>query len=519
MTRRFGVLLCLAAGLIGVQAAVAQTAAEPPQVSTASGQVEGVRAGGMLSFKGLPYAAPPVGELRWRAPQPAAAWSGVRQAAAYGTACLQKPGLSVEAGAGDPGPLAEDCLYLNVWTPRADAAAKLPVMVWIHGGALVFGAGSPAFYDGSSLASRGAVVVTINYRLGPLGFFSHPALDKERPGGPVNFGTLDQIAALQWVQRNIAGFGGDPGKVTVFGQSAGAQSVLALYTSPLARGLFHRGIVQSSYGVPSHTRAKAGKVGIDVATAVGLDGANATAAQLRAVPAQALAELKGAALSLAPGFIVGDAALPRPILQAFQKGVQARVPLVIGSNSDEASVATAFGIDPAAVVKRLGAARILVKPLYPGVTDDTQLGSEVVRDLVFTAFARRIAVLQSAHAPTWRYHYSQVQHGLRGQKGGVPHGGEITTVFGTGDTCACLGAPWADADRAMSKRVGAYWVEFARTGVPAPAGEPPWPQDARQVSKTLEFGDTTELRTDFMKRRLNTFISALNFAEKVIPSR
>ncbi len=519
MTRGIGVLLWLAAGLLCTQPSEAQTPAAAPQVSTASGLVEGVSTAGMLSFKGLPYAAPPVGELRWREPQPVAAWSGVRKGSAYGRACLQKPGLSVEAGAGDPGPLAEDCLYLNVWTPRADAAARLPVMVWIHGGALVFGAGSPAFYDGSSLATRGAVVVTINYRLGPLGFFSHPALDKQRPGGPANFGLLDQIAALQWVQRNIAGFGGDPAKVTVFGQSAGAQSVLALYSSPLARGLFHRGIVQSSYGVPSHTRAKAQKVGVEVATAVGLGGATATAAQLRAVPAQRLAELQGAALSLAPGFIVGDAALPQPILQAFQKGQQARVPLIIGSNSDEASVATAFGIDPAAVVKRLGAARIFVKPLYPGVSDDTQLGSEVVRDLVFTAFARRIAVLHSAQAPTWRYHYSQVQHALRGQRGGVPHGGEITTVFGTGDTCACLGAPWADPDRAMSRRAGAYWFEFARTGVPAPSGEPPWPQDARAVSKTLEFGETTELRTDFMKRRLNTFIGVLNVAEKVLPSR
>ena len=518
MPRRIPIALLLSACLTA-PIATAQTTGSSAQVVSVSGTVEGVRVSNLLSFKGLPYAAPPVGELRWREPQAAPVWQGVRSASAYGAACPQKPGLSVSAGAGDPGPLSEDCLFLNVWTPRAGAAAKLPVMVWIHGGALIFGAGSPPFYDGSALAARGAVVVTLNYRLGPLGFFSHPALDKAHPGGPVNFGLLDQIAALRWVQQNIAAFGGDPAKVTLFGQSAGAQSVLALYASPLARGLFQRGIVQSAYGLPSHTRAKARQTGNQVASAVGLAGAQATLAQLRAVPVDDFIKLEGTALSLAPGFVIGDAAVPQPILKAFQNGDQARAPLIIGNNSDEASVAQAFGIEPAALVKRLGAARILLKPLFPQVQDNAQLGREVVRDLVFGAFARRIAYLHSAQAPTWRYHFSQLPVGLRDRLPGVPHGGEITTVFGTGDTCACINAPWTDAERALSRRVGDYWFEFARSGVPAAAGGPTWPKDQRAVSKTLEFGDTLEVRTDFMKTRLNTFIGALNTIERFVPQR
>ena len=243
----------------------AQTAAV---VKTQGGDVQGVAERDVVAFKGIPYAAPPVGNLRWREPQPATAWPGVRKGDAYGTACIQKPGLS-QANGGDPGPLSEDCLYLNVWTPKADPAARLPVMVWIHGGAYIFGGGSLPLYDGAPRAKKGAVVVTLNYRLLQLGFFAHPALQKENPGGPANFGLLDQIAALRWVQRNIAEFGGNPGNVTILGQSAGGKSVLALFASPLARGLFQKGIAQSSYGVPDATTAKALQAGIKAADALG----------------------------------------------------------------------------------------------------------------------------------------------------------------------------------------------------------------------------------------------------------
>ena len=269
-------------------------------------------------------------------------------------------------------------------------------MVWIHGGALIFGGGALPIYDGSALAARGAVVVTLNYRLGPLGYFSHAALERERPGGPMNFGLLDQIAALRWVRANVAAFGGDPSRVTVLGQSAGAQSVLALMASPLAAGLFQRAVAQSPYGLPSHTRSQARAHRAAVATAVGLAGPRASLAALRAIPAERLAALEGPGLSLAPSLIVGDAAVPRPMLQAFREGREAAVPLVVGSNSDDASVVLAFGIEPAQLVQQLGKARVVVRSLYPGVADDAQLGREVARDVVFTAFARRIAFLHAA---------------------------------------------------------------------------------------------------------------------------
>jgi para-nitrobenzyl esterase len=476
---------------------------QAPVVQTTSGLVQGLVANNLAIFRGLPFAAPPVGDLRWREPQPVQSWLGVRQASSAGPSCPQKRGLSLEGG-GDPGPLDEDCLYLNVFAPQAQAGSRLPVMVWIHGGALIFGGGSLAIYDGSALAQRAVVVVTINYRLGPLGFFAHPALDKERPEGAVNFGLLDQIAALRWVQTNIAAFGGDPGKVTVFGQSAGAQSVLALMASPLAQGLFGGAIAQSPYGLPSHTRAKALSTGAAIASAVGLPGAGASAVALRRVSAQRLTSLEDKSLSLAPGFIVGDRAIPMPLLQAFQNGREAAVPLIIGSNSDDASVAFAFGIDPAQLVRKMGRARVLVRPYYPGVSDDRQLGRNVARDVVFTAFARRIAYLHSAKASTWRYYFSHAQS----TSSGAGHGAEVPFAFGTVEQCQCLGRSPNDADRAVERRMGDRWESFASTG--RPSGQPVWEPDDRKRGWVLEMGDEAVGRPGFMMARLNAFITGLN---------
>ena len=505
--RAIGAWLLVAASL-GADVAVAQIA---PRVSAAAGDAAGSSDGGVAVFRGLPFAAAPVGALRWHAPEPAAPWSGVRPATTFGKACPQDRSVSVDQ-AGDPGPTSEDCLFLNIWTPRVEASAKLPVMVWIHGGAFVIGAGSQSLYDGTALAKRGAVVVTFNYRLGALGFFAHPALDRAEPNGPVNFGLLDQIAALRWVQANIAAFGGDPKNVTVFGESAGAQSVLALFTSPLASGLFQRGIAQSAYGIPSHTRAKALGTGLGVADAAGLGGAGATLEQLRAIPADRFAEIAKGQLALSPSLVVGDAVLPEPILTAFQRGREARLPLIVGSNSDEASVAVAFGIDPAALVKRLGVARIAIKPLYPGQEDEAALGREVATDVVFATYARRVAYLHSTRAPTWRYFFSRVADNLRPQlASGVPHGGEIAAVFDLDDGCRCLGAPLTEADRVAARRVADYWVAFARSGVPAAADAAAWPRDGKRRAETLEFGaEGIVPRTDFRRRRLDTFIGALN---------
>ena len=503
-------LLVMATVTFGVPTACI---AQPVPVSTPAGPVQGALEEGVAVFRGLPYAQPPTGPLRWRAPQAVTPWTEPRAATAAQAACPQKRGLSLEGG-GDPGRLDEDCLYLNVFAPPAEAGAQLPVMVWIHGGALIFGAGSLNLYNASALARRGAVVVTINYRLGPLGFFAHPALEAEAPNGAVNFGLLDQIAALQWVRRNIAAFGGDAGNVTVFGQSAGAQSVLALMASPLAAGLFQRAIAQSPYGLPSHTRAKALATGVAVASAVGLSGRNASAAALRLVPAERLAALEGQALSLAPGFVVGDAAVPQPLLQAFQRGREAAVPLVIGNNSDDASVALAFGIQPAALVARLGGAKTLVRRLYPGVAGDAELGRQVARDAVFTAFARRIAYLHVQRAPTWRYYFDHAR------APGAAHGAEVPYVIGTAASCQCLGAPASAADRAVEQRMGDRWVAFARTGQPVaglldasrPDAGVPWPADDRVRGVVLEIGTADKVRPGFMTGRINTLITGLNLA-------
>ncbi len=517
MMRRILMLAALLAGLWTLSAPVAVAADAALRVATASGPLEGVRSDSLIVFRGIPYAAPPVADLRWRAPQPVPPWRDLRSAAAFGSACSQKVGLSLEGG-GDPGPLSEDCLFLNVWTPRAEPGAKLPVMVWFHGGALIFGAGSLKLYDGAALARQGVVVVTVNYRLGPLGYFVHPALDRVAPRGPANFGLLDQIAALHWVQRNIEAFGGDAQQVTLFGQSAGAQSVLALMASPLSRGLFQRAVAQSPYGIPSHSRDQARQTGVRVATALGLPGERATLAQLRRVPADQIASLQGKGLSLAPSLIIGDAALPQPILATFQAQQQAKVPLVIGSNSDETSVAVLMGLEPAALMKKLGAARILVRPMYPGVTDDAELGRQVVRDVGFTAFARRIAVLHSQTTPTWRYYFSHVHQQARALKPGAAHGDEVTAVFGTDDICACLPTPLTDADREVGRRLAERWVAFAKVGNPAVASTPDWPRDSRWRPVVLEFGEQQTVQPDFMKNRLNSFIGVLNLVGRGKPA-
>lgn len=482
-----------------------------PVVELAQGRAQGLAGDGVETFKGLPYAAAPTGPLRWRAPQAAAAWDGVRDAAQPGPACIQKRGSSLEGG-GDPGVTSEDCLTLNVTTPRASRDVKHPVMVWIHGGAFVLGAGHLAVYDGSALARQGVVVVSLNYRLGPLGFMVHPALEAEHRGAaPANFGLLDQIAALKWVRENIAALGGDAGRVTIFGESAGGQSVLALMASPAARGLFHGTIAQSAYGIPSHPRDKARATGVRLATAFGLDRASAT--QLRAIPAERFADLPDATLALAPSLVVGDAALPRSIVQTFRAGQQARVPLVIGSNSDEATVAAAFGLRGEAIIRQLGVGKRFVQPHYPEVRhDDEELGRQVVRDAVFTSYARRITLLHRRHAPAWRYYFSRLPERAPAGTLGVPHGGEVPVVFGSGDVCRCLAVPLSDADRAASAAVMARWTRFAARGEPG-AG---WPQDGRIGGRVLEFADEPAVRDDFMSQRITLFINAGNLLERAL---
>jgi para-nitrobenzyl esterase len=485
-----------------------------PVVRTLNGTVVGVVDAQVSVFKGIPYAAPPIGPLRWREPQPAEAWDK-RRATAFGPACIQPVSAAQDAAFGPIGAQSEDCLTLNVWTPAPEPDAGLPVMVWIHGGGFVSGSGSLPAYDGSALAQQGAVIVTLNYRLGPLGFFAHPALDKAAPGGAVNFGLLDLIAALQWVRDNVGAFGGDPGNVTIMGESAGAQSVLALFASPLAEGLFHRGISQSPYGIPSHSQAEARAAGIEVAKALDLGGETASEAMLRGVPAAAFATLSGRSRSLAPSLVYGDAVLPAPILDLFEQGQSAALPLIIGNNSNEASVAELFGLDPASLVEKLSVAKIAVHLLYPEATDETDLARQAVRDAVFGAFGKRIADLHSRRAQTWRYYFSYLPEQQQGIEPGVPHGGEIAFVLGTLGKTPAYQAIHTPTDDQVAERVGAYWLAFARTGRPEPAGEPQWLPSTVRDSQTMEFSYQPELRERFHDRRLNILIGVIRIASVV----
>lgn len=513
--------------LVGVLAtdARATPAPSPPLRQTAvvavlGGSVRGLLDDGIESFRGVPYAAPPVGPLRWRPPQKVLPWQGVRSAEAPGAACVQPADASRQSGTGDPGPSSEDCLSVNVWAPITSPArtgasgasgasgvatpagkvVKRPVIVWIHGGALRFGSGGLPIYDGSALAQQGAVVVTMNYRLGALGFFAHPALASE--GKVANFGLLDQIAALRWVRHNVARFGGDPENVTIAGQSAGAESVLALFASPMARGLFHKGIVQSAYGLASQPLVQARSTAVAIARHLKLRGSEATAVALRALPADAFADPATDGASPGPTFVDGDAVLPAPILETFLDGAEARLPLVIGSTSDDGAIAAALGLEPAAIAKRLAAAGINVKALYPKNSSTEQLDREIARDVVFTTFARRIAWLHAIRAPTWRYYFDHAGD----DPAGMPSGAEVAFALGTIDICGCVGESVTDTDRDVSTRTTARWVGFARSGDPSPDDPGAWPRDRRQGARSLEIGASDTVRHDFMKRRFDVLI-------------
>jgi para-nitrobenzyl esterase len=504
-------------------------------VQTDRGRVEGVTRDGITTFRGIPYAAPPVEHRRWRAPEPAAAWSGVRPAVAFGPACPQ-PTLASLDGAEPVGDTREDCLYLNVWT--AGPAGGKPVMVWLHGGGFRIGDGASSLYDGAPLARDGVVVVTVNYRLGALGFFAHPALEREYPEGPVNFGLLDQIAALAWVQRNIDAFGGDPGNVTIFGQSSGAISVLALYASPLAAGLFHRGIAQSPYALPEHSRGEAVAIGFDIANrGFGL-GKHPSLNQLLAVPAAAFErsytrEGRDPMPSLAPVLATGDAAVPRGIRDAFAAGVQHAVPLVIGSTSDEASVLGAFGLDAQALLPQLGAAAgreavVALKGLYAedpelhipaDLESPRRFGGLVLRDLLFTMQARWIATQHSKRATARRYYFSYVPELTRADHPhGAPHGGEVVFPFNTGNLALATGGRFTARDREMADVVARYWSSFARTGTPL--GPIEWPihqlNGLLVTDRILKLGEAIAVQSNFRRTRLELFANRYADFEAVL---
>lgn len=486
-----------------------------PCVSTAQGQLLGQQMDDVFVWRGIPYAAPPVGDLRWRAPQPPAAWQGARHADQFSPASWQNLEYCKAIGGGDPGAFSEDCLYLNVWTP-ADTSRPLPVMVWVHGGGYTIGAGGLPPYDGAALARRGVILVTLNYRLGHLGFFAHPALEGEDPDGPTcNFGLLDQIAALKWVQQNIAAFGGDRDNVTLFGESAGGRSVLSLMASPLAKGLFHKAIVQSAYTLPDLAREKALEKGQRIAQHLGL--AQAIAQQLRELPAGAFWPLE-APLNLGPVPISGDRVLPHPMLDVLFDARQHPMPLMIGSNSDEASVLAYFGVSLEEQIrklrreKRLGLG--LIKLLYPGVRGDEELGRQVCRDMAFTTMGYvAMQAQQRVNQPCWRYWFDYVAQAERETyPNGTWHGNEVPYVFDTLPLSEPACHYVNEQDLAFSARVADYWVDFAKHASrehPVLDGPLRWPACLPGRDRLMRLGvnQTPRFKVEhrFMRARLALF--------------
>ncbi len=483
--------LAAAIGLALLGAARVQAAPFHDQVSVEGGVLKGSRDGDVLAFKGVPFAAPPLGDLRWRAPQPVAPWTGVRPASAYGHDCMQKPFPSDAAPLGtEP---SEDCLVLNVWRPADAGAAKLPVMVWIYGGGFVNGGSSPAVYDGSQFARHGLVFVSFNYRLGRFGFFAHPALSKETPKGPLgNYAYMDQIAALKWVRRNIAAFGGDPGNVTVFGESAGGGSVHMLLTSPMAKGLFQKAIIESGGGrgglmpmrrvhddIPGGP-ASAESIGVAFAHGVGVEGEDAAAlAALRQVPAEKLVNgLNMATMGPAAATYVGGPLLDGQIVteapdQAYRAGRQARVPVMIGANSLDIGFSSAKTMDD--LLAPFGADRDKARAVYdPQNSGDVgRAGFLVAADRMMLEPARFTAKTLSAQGqPAYEYRFSYVAESLRRQLPGAPHATEIPFVFDT--VAAKYGKDLTPADEATARAANAYWANFAKSGDPNGPGLAQW---------------------------------------------
>jgi para-nitrobenzyl esterase len=497
------------AAAIAAVAVMSVSAAGAATVHTDKGDVSGVTVGQVESFKGVPFAAPPVGDLRWRPPQPAASWSGVRNGGAYGPICEQSQRASFGA------PMSEDCLTLNVWRPAgAHAGQRLPVMVWIYGGAFVIGAGSTPFYDGAHFAEQGVILVTFNYRLGRFGFFAHPALD-HGPGPIANYGLMDQIAALAWVKRNIAAFGGDPGNVTMFGESAGAISVNYLMGSPAAKGLFARAISESGFG-RSTPRPLIGEHSAE-ALGVSFAGANHVAGDDTPATAAALRALSVDVLNAAPGG-AGDPGQPSPILDgkivtesiadAFGKGHEAHVPYLEGGNSYEASLFPAVAAAADAVIARAGDPGKVIA-VYGGQAPP-EVARELTTDALITEPDRLLARDMAAQGlPAYVYHFSYVPAAARAASFGAAHGAEVGYVFqNLPDHPIRLGAytiPAATSDdQKVETEMHAYWVQFAKSGDPGTAGGPAWPRYNAADDELLEFGaDGVAVRPHFDAARLD----------------
>jgi para-nitrobenzyl esterase len=478
------------------------------RVKTDNGTVEGIlnRDQSVRMFRGVPFAAPPIGDLRWKEPQPALSWTGVRKAGKFGSACLQT-NVFGDIYFRDNQP-SEDCLNLVIWTPAKPARKKLPVFVWFYGGGFVAGANSEPRYDGENFAKKGIIVVEPNYRLGVFGFFAHPELTKESPhSASGNYGLLDQVAALKWVVKNISAFGGDPNRITIGGESAGSLSVSALMASLLSRNLFQQAVGESgafftasaNTGVRVKTLADGEKQGLDFARSLGAE----SVAQMRAKPAD---ELLQAAAKQNRGFGFGPNIdgyyLASDVESIYAQGKQSQVPLLAGWNADEGKMFVLFNPQkPTAKTfadqahERFGEEADRFLKLYPATTDEEAISSaEALAGDDFIAFATwKWIDLQrrTGSSPVYQYRFEQVPKAKPGaMMGPVPasevgskHTGEIEYVFGT--LKSQPGVPWADDDFKLSDTMASYWANFIKTGDPNGSELPVWPkcdsQDEYQV--------------------------------------
>ncbi|HEY6643221.1 carboxylesterase/lipase family protein [Povalibacter sp.] len=472
--------------LVAMCAALPVFADNDPIVEAPAGKLRGESVGGLNVFKGIPYALPPIGESRWKPPVTMSMWSGVRDAKQFGAACVQPPSRAGNIYADPPPAISEDCLFLNIWAPRA--ARKAPVFVWIYGGALSSGASNLSMYEGSKLASRGVVFVSINYRLGILGYLAHPQLSAESPEKiSGNYGLKDQIAALRWIQRNIAAFGGDPANVTIAGESAGALSVMHLMNSPPARGLFAKAIAQSAYmiSLPELKQAKYGSpsaetIGEQLATAIGAPDL----ATLRSMDAAAMTSA-AASTGYFPMNNVDGHTLLRQIVDSFEDGKQAKVPILAGFNQGEIrSLRVLIPPVPAdaatyesAIRSRYADLADRFLKLYPGTNLEESILA-ITRDSLYGWTAEKLVKSQTALGE--RGFLYLFDHGYPAADTAslhAFHAAEIPYVFGNIDrtSAAWPKIPDAPLERALSDAMADYWTSFARTGEPRASHQPDWP--------------------------------------------
>ena len=464
-------------------------------VQTDAGKVSGVENSNksVHIFKGIPFAAPPVGDLRWKAPQPVTPWSGVKQCAEFARSPIQgKPnefGVYTREFLIKDEPLSEDCLYLNVWTGARSAAEKRPVMVWIYGGGFVSGGTNVPIYDGEALAKKGIILVSVTYRVGILGFMAHPELTKESPQhASGNYGLMDMLAALKWVQRNIAAFGGDPHNVTIAGQSAGSMSVNALVASPLGKGLFNKAIAESG---ASFLAGPFGGTTLEQAEAAGVQTAEklgaASLADLRKLPAEALLRQFGGR-PIIDGYV-----LPQSIATIFASNKENAVPLLTGWNADDAFVGDLKNAEnyKAGVIQKYGNKAPQFLKLFPASNDEEAARSQIniSRDQTFGTQNYTWAKVQSAKSKekVYLYRFTRRLPATEAfKKYGAFHTGEVAYVF---DNLKLLNRPFEPIDNQLASTISSYWVNFVKTGNPNGSGLPVWPAFDKATSRVMILGE------------------------------